>query len=163
MEANVGFEREYTVDIRSLASEAHGRRFLRRDFVLDGLDDRIIILECSEHQHRGYDVKMESLRPLQIMKAFSLRGEQKPVVYINYNPHAFFIASKRYDPPRHLRFRRLKAAIDECYSSKDLSETPLSVLYLYYDVDENGDLTVAGTDAFDEWVRECIEEVIVDA
>jgi hypothetical protein len=103
---------------------------------------------------------MESLRPLQVMKAFPLRGEEKPIVYVNYNPHAFSVGPKRYDPPRHLRFERLKAAIDE-YSSKDLSETPLSVL-LYYDVDENGDLTVAGTDAFDEWVRECIEEVIID-
>ena len=95
------------------------------------------------------------------MKAFSLTGEDKPILYINYNHHAFSVGPQRYDLPRHLRFERLKAAIDE-YSSKDLSETPLSVLYLYYDVDENGDLTVAGTDAFDEWVRECIEEVIID-
>jgi hypothetical protein len=120
------------------------------DFFID-LDDRIIILECSEHQHGGYDINMDSLRPLQMMKAFSLRGEQKPIVYMNYNPHAFSVGPKRYDPPRHLRFR-LKAALDE-YSTKDLSEAPLSVVYLYYDVDKEGDLVAAGTDSFDEWVQ----------
>ena len=132
MQANVKFEREYNVDVRYLAGEGQGRRYLRLDFFVD-LDDRTIILECSEYQHRGY--KMDSLRPLQVMEAFSPRGEQKPIVYINYNPHAFSVGSKRYDPPRHLRFQLLKAAIEE-YSTKDLSEAPLSVVYLCYDVDK---------------------------
>jgi len=105
MQANVKFEREYNVNVRYLAGEGHGRRYLRLDFFLENLGDRIIILERGEHQHRGYDIKLESLRPLQIMKAFSLRGDDKPIVYINYNPHAFSIGPQRYDPPRHLRFQ----------------------------------------------------------
>ena len=35
--------------------------------------------------------------------------------------------------------------------------------YLYYDVDEDGELKIAGEDIFDELAKECIGEVIVDA
>jgi hypothetical protein len=44
MQAHVEFEREYNVDVRYLAGEGHGRRYLRLDFFIE-LDDRTIILE----------------------------------------------------------------------------------------------------------------------
>jgi len=37
------------------------------------------------------------------------------------------------------------------------------VNYLDYDVNEDGELKIAGEDTFDELAKECIGEVIVDA
>jgi hypothetical protein len=37
------------------------------------------------------------------------------------------------------------------------------VNYLYYDVDEDEELKIAGEDTYDELAKECIGEVIVDA
>ena len=111
-EAKFNFEREVHVDVSFLAAEG-----IRKRICSSISSSKAQTIESSFSSAQRINTKravtMESLRPLHVMKAFSMTGVEKPIVFFIYNPHGFYIDTKRYDPPRHLRFDRLKAMIDE--------------------------------------------------
>lgn len=65
----------------------------RIDFWIE-TDEKLFIFECNELQHKssGYPIHGESVRPMQIFTSLALGcGNQKPVVYLYFNPHPFKI------------------------------------------------------------------------
>jgi len=69
------------LDVNFLAMEGHSKKPVRLDFVIDD-GDRIVVVDCNEDQHRGYNLYYESLRPLHVMKAMVWTGNEKPIIFI---------------------------------------------------------------------------------
>jgi EsV-1-7 cysteine-rich motif len=94
--------------------------YLRPDFVLT-LDDRVIIVECDEHQHKSYTEQCEVTRMVNISMSFN----GLPIFFIRYNPDG--------KCPK----KQKQAAL--CQSIRDtLITEPTGILhaeYLFYDSD----------------------------
>lgn len=101
----------------------------RPDRVYETLD-RIIVVECDEHQHRERPPTCEHARMVNVSQAFGGR----PVLWIRYNPDAYRPVSTEealYGRPHRMQtlLRVLKHALD----SGDRPAAFVQVLYLYYD------------------------------
>ena len=99
---------------------------------------------------------------MQIFTSLALGcGNQKPVVYLYFNPHPFKIGEQEVSVPLVLRYQRILKIIED-FGSRNLDEDPLSLVYLYYDVSEDGDLVVANHAEYEVTARELIKEILVD-
>jgi hypothetical protein len=131
------------------------------DFVFF-FQNRIVIVECNEHQHSHgttYTTSEESARPIWVLEAFPFpKKTQLPLVYINYDPHKFVVGSKSYDPPRRHRMEQLLRVIQD---DRVLDE-PLKLIYLYYDVKNDGKLAIAEEIDFNPMAQDLIRDVIVE-
>ena len=127
-EFNFQYKREVWVELRDLMGEPGlKKRNFRLDFLIEGID-KVFVVECAEHQHKGdYDVYEESMRPLSVMKSMAISGSTKSLVYINYNPNEFKVGDNKHNIPRFMRLERLRRVIKE-YDGLDLKEDPLNVI-----------------------------------
>jgi hypothetical protein len=98
----------------------------RPDRVFD-FDDKIVILECDEHQHTDRDPSCEHARMVNISQSYG----GMPVLFLRWNPDHY--ASSRPEPVA----RRYKRVADVLTEIRDgLMEPPnalLAVVYMYYD------------------------------
>jgi EsV-1-7 cysteine-rich motif len=108
-------------------------KFLRPDFVLT-LEDRVIIVECDEHQHWTYAEECEISRMINLTMVYG----GLPVFFIRYNPDSFKVdgeSQKISTPKKHLL---LKETIEATLEKEPTSI--LDVTYLFYDSDRQSTL-----------------------
>ncbi len=102
----------------------------RPDRVFD-FGDKILILECDEHQHRDRLLECENTRMINISQSFG----GIPVYFIRFNPDDYSPIDDSIDiHPITVRYNtllRLITSIKECYTI--LPHALLAVLYMYYD------------------------------
>lgn len=75
----------------------HDKRVLggtskHRPDILCDMEDKTIIIEVDENQHKKYDVSSEDDR----LNRISADNQQKPIVFIRFNPDNYTINGKRY-------------------------------------------------------------------
>jgi hypothetical protein len=95
------------------------------------LADKVIIVECDEHQHRDRDPLCESVRMKNIGQTYG----GLPVYFIRWNPDTYlsFNPSKLQDELR-IRNKLLSALIKDIIEDTVILPTCLvAVIYLYYD------------------------------
>ena len=102
----------------------------RPDRVYD-FEDKIVILECDEHQHRDRACECEQTRMINIGQSFG----GMPVYFIRWNPDDYSPANNRKHP--ELLKKRHKLCGDFISDIKEsklkIPHALLSVIYLYYD------------------------------
>ena len=102
-----------------------------RPDVVFQLDDRIIIVEIDEHQHRSRPCECEQTRMVNIGQSFG----GLPVAFIRWNPDTYTPANENKDPePIVKRHRLLIDLLQDMLAGKKSAPTALvSVLHLYFD------------------------------
>jgi hypothetical protein len=95
------------------------------------LDDKIIILECDEHQHRDRDCICEQTRMINIGQGYG----GLPVYFIRWNPDVYSpqIEHKEVESVSK-RYKLVADYIHDIINKRiNLPYALLSVIYLYYD------------------------------
>jgi hypothetical protein len=90
-------------------------------------DDKLVILECDEHQHQDRDPLCEDTRMVNISQSYG----GMPVIFLRWNPD-HYAATK--PEPLSKRYKRVADLL--CEIRDGLYATPhamLSVAYMYYD------------------------------
>ena len=108
----------------------HGQCGRERPDRVFELDDKIIILECDEHQHRDRQVSCEQSRMINISQAYG----GMPVYFIRWNPDNYTSVGGKPPEPvskRHSTVARFLREI--CDNDVQLPRALLSVFYMYYD------------------------------
>lgn len=101
----------------------------RPDRVFD-LDDKIIILECDEHQHRDRQCLCEQTRMINISQSYG----GMPVYFIRWNPDNYISADGKLPEPVAKRHSTVAKFLREiCDNRLELPKALLSVFYMYYD------------------------------
>ena len=102
----------------------------RPDRIYD-LGDKIIILECDEHQHRERACLCEQTRMVNIGQSFG----GIPVYFIRWNPDDYSPANSRKKPEDiKKRYKLVGDLIADIKENKaTLPEALVSALYMYYD------------------------------
>ena len=102
----------------------------RPDRVYD-LGDKIIILECDEHQHRDRGCLCEQTRMVNIGQAFG----GVPVYFLRWNPDDYSPENEKKEPePLKKRHKLVGDLIRDIKNNKyNLPKALVSALYLYYD------------------------------
>lgn len=91
-------------------------------------DDKVVVLECDEHQHRERACDCEQTRMVNIAQSYG----GIPVYFIRWNPDNY-TSGKKPDPiaKRHSTIARFIQDIRD--GAIELPHTLLSVFYMYYD------------------------------
>lgn len=90
-------------------------------------DDKIVILECDEHQHKNYQPECERVRMINISQSYG----GIPVYFIRWNPDHYAPGTPESIVKRHKRVADMLIEIRD--SLTELPEAFLCVTYLYYD------------------------------
>lgn len=125
-EAGLDYTGEHLVQFRCMA-DVEGRN-ARVDFVLiqNGV---VILLEVDEYQHESYSMVCETSRMVKIHEALILGGNELPVVFLRFNPHAFKVDGKTKKTTKKTRYAKLIDSIKNLNAAK---VPPFSTQYLYY-------------------------------
>lgn len=125
-----------------LLDDKRGKKCARVDFLIIHKSG-VIFLEVDEGQHRfgEYSVSCDMGRMAKIIESLTLGGNSMPVLFIRYNPDAYScsVTGHRTVSKRCVREARLQRVIEEWIPNADV---PLTIQYMYYDVDSVGDLKV---------------------
>lgn len=107
----------------------------RPDRIFD-LGDRVIIVECDEHQHHGNPCECEQSRMVNIGQSFG----GTPVYFVRWNPDRYkTVGDKDMEPVkrRHTKLAEfLECVVDPCRRTDMLpheKEVLVYALYMYYD------------------------------
>lgn len=102
----------------------------RPDRIYD-FGNKIVVIECDEHQHKNIPDECEKIRMINICQSFG----GIPVYFIRWNPDDYkLITNKVNIEPMNKRLKLVGDLLYDIYSSKIvLPEELLCVLYLYYD------------------------------
>jgi hypothetical protein len=101
----------------------------RPDRVFD-LTDKIIILECDEHQHKHYNIECERIRMINLGQMYG----GTPVYFIRFNPDYYISDKKDEEFNISKRYEYLKCLLNDIINCKMTLPTSLvSVIYLFYD------------------------------
>jgi hypothetical protein len=93
-------------------------------------DDKVVILECDEHQHKDRQCSCEQTRMVNLGQSFG----GTPVYFLRWNPDAYAPGDGRNPEPvvrRHKLVADYLHQIEDGYV--DLPNALVSVLYLYHD------------------------------
>ena len=92
------------------------------------LEDKILIIECDENQHKDRNCECEQTRMVNISQSFG----GTPVYFIRFNPDDY--SSNKKPENIKTRYKLIGDFIQDIINNKIiLSEALISVIYLYYD------------------------------
>lgn len=122
----------------------------RPDFTID-CETHIIVVECDEFQHSGYDTNCEFIRMVNIQQGF---GGMK-TIFIRFNPDGYTnsLGKKIRAGITNLKLNRLISTIET--SMAHVPDRILSVINLYYDND-NGTNIVSTIDVDNLFITDTI-------
>jgi hypothetical protein len=101
----------------------------RPDRVYD-LIDKIIILECDEHQHKNRNCTCEQTRMVNIGQSFG----GTPVYFIRFNPDDYISLNNKQVENIQKRYKLLGELINSILTNKiTLPKSLVSAFYMYYD------------------------------
>ena len=109
------------------------------------------IIEIDEDQHKTRMLSCENRRMNDATGAIRCRGNERPILWIRYNPDAFRIDRVLQKLPRKDRLSILIHVI--------LSHVPTShmeILYLFYDTDAEGTPLICNDPDYDNALKPCV-------
>jgi Zinc finger, C2H2 type len=123
----IEFKREHQISFCSQAGSG-GPQFARVDFVIPTHSGHVL-LEVDEGQHKTYTPGCDAARIHNVVGSIRLSGDDTAIRFLRYNPHAFCRDGNREKVSREKRHMTLVRAIRDSFSD------PLSILYLFYDIE----------------------------
>jgi hypothetical protein len=134
--AGINYKREHHVDFSCVHDEAASRtrNFARVDFLIM-FESTVVMLEVDEGQHRfgDYSVSCDMARMARIVESLALGGNDLPILFVRYNPHAFTVDSKQGRVHRRARDGALIEQVREAARVTGASGSSFRILYMYYD------------------------------
>jgi hypothetical protein len=131
----------------------------RIDFGVVGIIPACVIVECDELAHESYLLRCELTRMEQVHESLVTGGEQRPVVFVRYNPNGSFeedeIPIKMH---RRNREQLLLSFLEEVASGGRVFTEPLNIVYICYSTFEGEPLVCHDPD-FSEQMRGCVRKV----
>jgi hypothetical protein len=113
------------------------------DFCIIDIFSVRVMVECDEDQHRTYPARCECTRMLQIHENHVKNGDTRPLVFVRYNPDGpVLVDGIKRKIMRKWREEALVAFLKTIQAEKRRFDAPLSVVYAFYDTDEDGELCV---------------------
>ena len=108
----------------------------RPDLYLASTNKLHIMIECDEHQHRGYPIKCERSRMDEILDEIS----EGRVIFIRWNPHVFTLYNNKNDlikatTDRQQRLRTLLNLVKWLIKKKEWPLYTYHIFYLFYSED----------------------------
>ncbi len=119
------FQREVRINYNCFQAD---KKFARLDFVLE-MPSKRVVLEVDEFQHKkeSYNVSCDASRMTDVMSALACEGNERPTMWIRFNPDAYTVDGV---PVRTRRKDRLKSL---CALLRDAPSRPLQIVYCFYD------------------------------
>jgi hypothetical protein len=153
----VGFESELRIDFKCV-DKTKKMSYAVIDVVINKNNGKII-LEIDENQHRfgDYSVLCDMERMSRIQESTSLGGNNQPILFIRYNPMGYKVDGKPIKKDKNIREEKLLENINQWNFNND--SRPLSILYMYYDVDEGVPLVTLDND-YHEQMRQCVVDPV---
>jgi hypothetical protein len=128
----------------------------RIDFGVVGIIPACVIVECDELAHESYLLSCELTRMEQVHEALVVGGEQRPVLFVRYNPNGGFKRDgERVRLPRRDREQLLLSFLTRVASGEHLFSEPLNVVYLCYDT-RDGRPVVCDDPDYSEQMKGCV-------
>jgi hypothetical protein len=100
------------------------RKLARLDFAIYKLD-RVVVVECDEHEHDRESVLCEVTRMLDVAAQHRLASDL-PLHFIRFNPDGYKVDGRAQKPKMAERHKELVLAIEEPVSA------PLAISYICY-------------------------------
>ena len=149
------YQREIHINYNCINSD--DKHFARLDFVLE-LPTKRVILEVDERQHHDvvYEVKCDLARMLHVMAAIACSRNDRPTVWIRFNPDVFKVDGQTVKIPKKRKYQQLLSVL------QDTTEfSGIRILYMYYDV-TNKMPTICMDPSYDQQVKSMLSPPIVD-
>jgi hypothetical protein len=121
------------------------KKLARIDFLIYKAD-RVVAIECDEHEHRSEAVLCEVTRMLDVAAQHRLTSDL-PLHFIRFNPDAYSVDGRPQKPKMAERHKELLLAIEEPLAA------PLAITYICYS-STNGVADVTTSDDFPPELRE---------
>ncbi len=147
----LNMERNKSIQFQHSGSDNESCVYL--DFYIERRSDgTIFIVEIDEDQHTWYAASCESMRPFKVSQALrssngidGVKGSELRVVFVRMNPDAYKVGGKtKLGMPRITRYESFKTLYDTLAKPTQ----PLTVQYMYYDVDAQGVLECSKAEGF---------------
>jgi hypothetical protein len=100
------------------------KKLARLDFAIYKLD-RVVVIECDEHEHRSEAVLCEVTRMLDVAAQHRMTSDL-PLHFVRFNPDGYTVDGRAQKPRMAERHKELLLAIEEPLS------TPLAISYICY-------------------------------
>jgi hypothetical protein len=100
------------------------KKLARLDFAIYKVD-RVVVVECDEHEHNSEAVLCEVTRMLDVAAQHRLRSDL-PLHFIRFNPDGYKVDGRAQKPKMAERHKELVLAIEESVAA------PLSISYICY-------------------------------
>jgi hypothetical protein len=126
------------------------------DFGVVGIIPACVIVECDELAHTSYMLRCELTRMEQIHESIVTGGEERPVVFVRYNPNGSF--EEDGVPMKMLRREReqlLLSFLAKVASGEIVLTNPLNIVYICYSTFE-GEPEIFYDPDFSEQMKGCV-------
>jgi len=100
----------------------------RPDFVIN-INNRILIIEYDEFQHKHYDKNCELFRMKNIYNALN----EPKLTFIRFNPDSYTKCNKQIDTPLVERYQKLLNLISTIIKTDNDKDVYLECFYMFYD------------------------------
>jgi DNA-directed RNA polymerase subunit RPC12/RpoP len=128
----------------------------RVDFHLPEIISALIIVECDEMAHKGYQLSCELSRMEQIHEAL-IRKNEKPVVFIRYNPNGPLYEDgikKQINRPK--REMVLLSLLEDIHRERIHFTKVLTIVYLFYSM-KNGIPEICLDEKYSKQMYGCVD------
>jgi hypothetical protein len=131
----------------------------RIDFGVAGIIPACVIVECDELAHASYLLSCELTRMEQVHESLVTGGEQRPVVFVRYNPNGPFEEDgESVDMRRRDREQLLLSFLGKVASGEIVFTEPLNIVYICYSTFD-GEPVVCYDPDFSEQMKGCVRKV----
>ena len=113
-----------------------------------------MLCETDEVQHKGYPVACEVRRMTDVVAAIRCSGDTRKILWVRFNPDAFFVDGRRC---KVLRKDKMVRLVEFLRTSKPIKD--VEIAYLFYDT-TNGKPEIFAHKDYDESVKKLVTHVI---
>lgn len=134
LERGLNLAEQLTINLQSVFKD---ETFFYVDFHFE-FNGILFLLEVDEEMHSRYGVECDSLRMYKILTYMFVKGEERPIVFLRYNPDRFTCNGVKYTHKTYDRTTRMEELYDFIITCQ--IDNPYSIKYFCYD--SNDDTTL---------------------
>lgn len=113
----------------------------------------LVFVEVDEGQHDGYGVSCDIKRMSDIRTSYTIEGCELPILFIRYNPHEFEVDGTVVKIGRKYRE---EALITYIRNLKNTKLAPLTIQYMYYNVDSSNELLIWSDPEYPQSIKDLV-------
>jgi KRAB domain-containing zinc finger protein len=147
LKAKIDYKREHHITFKCINQTCAYIDF----FLL--INGCLVFVEVDEEQHDGYGVSCDIKRMADIRTSYTIEGCELPILFIRYNPHHFTVDGTTVKVGRSYREQVL---VNYIKNITNLKLQPLSIQYMYYDVDSSNELLIWSDQEYPQSMKDLV-------